>query len=44
MLKELKLEDIYQKVLSKTVIINRNYFYDQAIDSDVKWFEKIRNY
>ena len=42
MLKELKLEDIYLKVLSKTVIINRNYFYDQAIDADVKRFEKIR--
>ena len=42
MLKELKLEDISQKVLSKTVIINRNYFYDQAIDSDVKRFEKKR--
>ena len=36
------------KVLSKgiiknyKVVINRNNFYDQSVDSDIKWFKEIR--
>ena len=45
MLEDLKLEDItYQKTLLIiiNVIINGNVFNDQATDSDIKQYEKIR--
>ena len=44
-LKDLKLEVIiYQNVSLKNdnVIVNGKNFYDQPIDSDIKWYEKIR--
>ena len=44
-LKDLKLEVIiYQNVSLKNdnVIVNGKNFYDQHIDSDIKWYEKIR--
>ena len=41
-LKDLKLEDIiYQKTSSKISTYQWKYFYNQPIDSDIKWYEKI---
>ena len=43
MLKDLKLEDvIYQKAYSKIIALSsmEKNFYNQTIDSDIKWYEE----
>ena len=41
-LKGIKLESIIHQKALLIIIISENKFYDQLIDSDIKWYEKIR--
>ena len=44
MLKGIKLEGFLSRVVIKNynVIISRKNFYDQPIDSDIKWYKEIK--
>ena len=39
---QLKMPILKGKVKIYSIIINGKTFYDQAIDSDIKWYEEIR--